>query len=183
MGNHLLRRLALPTLLALLLCLFAGCGQSEPALLNGKELRLADGIAAYDGNQYPYQKNQGSITVTYPNGYAYSRTFYDNGSSGAWSMPLDGDLSAITQAGYPEGDELVDAILQLDPMPKDKTGGLWFAVICWLLGLWGLTSPQSMWYVGYGWRFRDAEPSDAALIAERIGGGLVILLGLIVLLL
>lgn len=175
-------RLAFLTLLTALVCMLAGCGARGTVPLNGKELLLKDSVAEYDGNQYPYSKTAGGISVTYPNGYVYSRTFQQNSSTDAWSMPLDGDLSVITQAGYPEGDALLDCILQLDPMSKNGPGGLLFALLCWALGLWGLLSPRSMWYVGYGWRFRDAEPSDAALIAERIGGGLVVLVGIVLLL-
>ncbi len=33
-------------------------------------------------------------------------------------------------------------------------------------------SPETGWKIGFGWRYKNAEPSDAALFMERIGGGI-----------
>lgn len=55
------------------------------------------------------------------------------------------------------------------------------AVIVIILGIIELASPQTAWYLSYGWRYKNAEPSEAALIIERIGGVIGIILGIILL--
>ncbi|MBO5253428.1 MAG: hypothetical protein J6C51_05740 [Clostridia bacterium] len=45
------------------------------------------------------------------------------------------------------------------------------------LGLFAVLSPQTVWYLEYGWRFKDAEPSNLALTLNRIGGIVSIALG------
>ena len=54
-------------------------------------------------------------------------------------------------------------------------------VIAIILGIISLVSPETAWYLSYGWRYKNAEPSDVALIMERIGGGVGILLGIVIL--
>ena len=41
--------------------------------------------------------------------------------------------------------------------------------------------PRAAWALSYGWRFKDAEPSEAALVVNRVCGGALVLLGLVVL--
>ena len=47
-----------------------------------------------------------------------------------------------------------------------------------IIGLVNVINPEIGWHLTTGWRFRDAEPSDAALVWGRIGGVLFILVGL-----
>ena len=52
-----------------------------------------------------------------------------------------------------------------------------FGIICLLIGLFNLFCPYGAWFLGYGWRYENAEPSDLALIATRIIGGFIALIG------
>lgn len=49
-----------------------------------------------------------------------------------------------------------------------------------LLGALNFVNPRLGWYLSDGWRFRDAEPSDAVLVMNRVLGGIFILVGLVV---
>lgn len=51
-------------------------------------------------------------------------------------------------------------------------------IILILLGLFVILSPETAWYLRCGWRFRNAEPSDLALIPERIGGIIFLIAGI-----
>ncbi|PTX95184.1 hypothetical protein DB345_12920 [Spartobacteria bacterium LR76] len=44
-----------------------------------------------------------------------------------------------------------------------------FAGLGLLLGVIGLFFPKAIWWLREGWKFRDAEPSNTALIITRIG--------------
>lgn len=46
------------------------------------------------------------------------------------------------------------------------------------LGTLAVVNPRLAWYLSDGWKFRDAEPSDAALVMARIGGVVTVLIGL-----
>ena len=52
-------------------------------------------------------------------------------------------------------------------------------IVIILIGIFNLADPYRAWYLRYGWRYKDAEPSDAALLTTQIGGGIAIVLGVI----
>ncbi|MCL2313478.1 MAG: hypothetical protein FWC41_13560 [Firmicutes bacterium] len=47
------------------------------------------------------------------------------------------------------------------------------------IGVLSLVSPETAWKIGYGWRYKNAEPSDFALIFYRIIGVVLIILAVI----
>ncbi|MCZ0702952.1 uncharacterized membrane protein YidH (DUF202 family) [Natronobacillus azotifigens] len=51
-----------------------------------------------------------------------------------------------------------------------------------LFGIFGAIFPQAAWYMEIGWKVRNAEPSELALIANRVGGIVIAIVGLFVLL-
>lgn len=57
------------------------------------------------------------------------------------------------------------------------TGFIGFLFI--ISGLFAAISPYSAWYLSYGWRFKDAEPSELALSTERIVGIVLVIAGFI----
>ena len=44
------------------------------------------------------------------------------------------------------------------------------AFILFISGLFGTISPETSWMLSYGWRYKDVEPSELALVAQRAGG-------------
>lgn len=54
-------------------------------------------------------------------------------------------------------------------------------IICILIGIFNLAAPEAAWYLSRGWQFKDAEPSDAALVMARVGGAAAILIGVVLL--
>ncbi|GAA3409918.1 DUF6199 family natural product biosynthesis protein [Paenibacillus hodogayensis] len=60
----------------------------------------------------------------------------------------------------------------------------WIAIIPYLfigVGLLNLFFPRTAWFWNIGWQFRNAEPSDAAVMMGRIGGLLAIGIGVFLL--
>jgi hypothetical protein len=55
-----------------------------------------------------------------------------------------------------------------------------FGVIFIVIGILNIAFPTAGWYMRYGWQFKNAEPSDAALIMSRIGGVIAIVIGLFI---
>ncbi|SIS45553.1 DUF6199 family natural product biosynthesis protein [Salimicrobium flavidum] len=56
--------------------------------------------------------------------------------------------------------------------------GIFFVAI----GAFLLISPRTAWYLEIGWKLRDAEPSELVLIANRVGGGIAAVIGILALL-
>lgn len=48
-----------------------------------------------------------------------------------------------------------------------------------VVGVISVISPETGWYLSHGWRYKDAEPSEAALFFARLGGVVGIIVGLI----
>ena len=50
------------------------------------------------------------------------------------------------------------------------------------LGLLGAVAPRAAWYLAEGWKFRDVEPSDLALVMNRVLGVVFLVAGILALL-
>ncbi len=59
--------------------------------------------------------------------------------------------------------------------------GIILFLILLTIGAISALSPETGWHMSIGWRFRDAEPSDAALVWQRIGGIVMIVIAFIIL--
>lgn len=49
-----------------------------------------------------------------------------------------------------------------------------------IIGVLNVFSPETMWHLGEGWKYKDVETSDAALTMQRIGGVAVVVVGVLV---
>ena len=49
-----------------------------------------------------------------------------------------------------------------------------------IIGLCNLCRPEEMWHLNTGWQFKDAEPSEEAILWCRIGGVIAIIVGFVV---
>lgn len=180
-----MKRFAAVWTVFMILLLFVGCSASSPeVIVNGEVLQFVgsrtEGTIVHDGNNYAYQTSEYQIFITYPHGAEYVLTMYDNGSSGGWRNPLGEEFVLPAELGYLDEDILIDAIQSRQPrrLPASQIA---ISVILVLLGLWGVLSPYTQWYASYGWRYKDAEPSDAALLIGRITSGVILLAGIAVL--
>ena len=68
-------------------------------------------------------------------------------------------------------------------VPKRLLYALWLVVLLAALGGFNLLLPRASWYLSYGWRYKNAEPSDLVLAINRIGGGAILAVALLLLLL
>ncbi len=44
-----------------------------------------------------------------------------------------------------------------------------------------MKATRTVWYLSYGWRYKDAQPSDAALVIGRISGIAALVIGIVML--
>lgn len=175
----------LPLLLTLLLLLCA-CGSEEPPssvyeVERGGRTYTVDQdnqTITCDGETYRFSIQGGgsriSTEITYPDGSTYWWETSEMGGFGGWSDDYD-------PTAYVDGEVLLE-VLGTDRAAPEKDGGNPLPGLLIIgLGIWGVAAPRSVWYLSYGWRYKDAEPSDMALVAERLGGGVAIVVGVILL--
>ncbi|MBQ9134285.1 MAG: hypothetical protein IJX64_07120 [Clostridia bacterium] len=133
----------------------------------------AAGTITQGGNVYTYVREGDMVTFTYPDGETYWWKTHAHGGAGGWS-------EGFRQGAYPDGSTLFDVLQQAVPAKTNQIsidfGNVLAAILIAAFGLWSAISPQSVWYLNHGWRFKDAEPSDAALTITRMGGVLALLL-------
>ena len=158
----------------LMLCLLAAIlltacgGQRESANTYEKDgftVNREAGTITHGEDVYTYEISGGgsgsSIRITYPNGAAYFWEWTGNGGHGGWSDDYD-------PVRYTDGDTLID-LVNFQP-PRESSGNPLLGLLVIALGIWNLAAPRTAWYLSYGWRFKNAEPSDAALVLGRVGG-------------
>ncbi|MBQ3061786.1 MAG: hypothetical protein IJD02_05020 [Lachnospiraceae bacterium] len=58
-----------------------------------------------------------------------------------------------------------------------KTDPMKFVIIIVLVvvGIMSIASPSAVWYLEYGWRYKDAQPSDEAIAMNRFVGIIAII--------
>ena len=71
---------------------------------------------------------------------------------------------------------LIDVIDETTPEPKN--GNFLTGLLLAALGAVYTFAPHAAWSLSRGWWYKNAEPSDAALILARISGVIMIVLGL-----
>ena len=175
-------RLLLPLLILALL--LSGCGKQsmEPYTYTFSRddqaitltVNPAEQTILYGTDVYDYVKEKhGSITsyvITYPNGATYHWTATEHGGAGGWSDDYD-------ETTYISGNILVFAIEE--GMPREKQGNPALGLLIVLLGGIHALFPKIPIYIKYGWRFENAQPSEAYLLVTRIGGILAVIAGLV----
>ena len=111
-----------------------------------------------------------SIRITYPNGATYFWEWTGTSGHGGWSDDYDPER-------YADGDTLME-LVNFQP-PRESSGHPLLGLLVIAAGIFNLAVPRTAWYLSYGWRFKDAEPSDAALALGRLGGGIAVFAGLL----
>lgn len=172
--------------LVLLLALLSACGGGETVYnitVNGKTCTVDTGAQTVTcGDEVcRYSISGGSsrtqVKITYPDGATYSSSI---NRGGAFTSTASGWSDDYREENYAmPGDDLVDALME-GRSDRNRLGGGWFlGLLAIALGIWNVVSPRSAWYLAYGWRYRNAEPSEAALFFARVGGVAAILAGIV----
>lgn len=141
-------------------------------VVNTGEHTIFDGTYTYryefSGDRTKYRAD-----ITYPDGSAY---WWSGGPSGGF-----GGRSGDDGHGYADGSVLCGILAEKAPGGAADPAGILAAVLIMAIGAVGIFFPRTAWYLSYGWRFRNAEPSDAALMLGRLGGVIAAAFGVFVL--
>ncbi len=155
-----------------------GCkAQPNPIFIDGSEaiLDLDSKTITYEGSEYHYQTDATSVKITYPNGIDYERVYQGSGYTEALSDGTDlMNDSYFTKNGFLTPYVIINQVLAYTPNASgvNTDSGMLpiIGFIALIIGIGTTASPKTAWYLRYGWRFKDAEPSEASLMLNRIGG-------------
>ena len=184
------RILAAILLTAMLLTCLCGCVRYEAP--NGyMQVHNGPGVAytidtgdmwlKYDDVMYYYnvvrEDNRITYTVTYPNGAVYTETREGDSVQSHW----DGERDIFQ---HPGGGTLVGILDNYYYLQVFKPHFLNYfgALVLISFGLFGALCPETAWeweHVLKRWQYQSIEPTDAAIMATRIGGILGIVVGVI----
>ncbi|MBE5971334.1 MAG: hypothetical protein E7246_02285 [Lachnoclostridium sp.] len=68
-------------------------------------------------------------------------------------------------------------------MPREsEPKNILLIIILLIVGIFNAAAPQAAWYLSDGWRFKDAEPSEAALDWGRFIGIVLIVIAVFMIL-
>ena len=177
-------------LMVLMVFLCAACGAEEPesktvsteiggqsAVVTFEPGTLSAGTVQTDKGIYTFAWDRsGALNIVYPDGSDCTYRSGDSWGTLASSPDFDPDakgyISGMTMAWGIE-----NAIDQLRPAGKSGGGNALVGLLLLVVGAFGTFAPRAAWYLEYGWRFRDAEPSDAALTVQVLGGVVLLVIG------
>jgi hypothetical protein len=168
-----LMRLTIQVIVMLFLSLFITINTSAES---PEEIELSNGEVVQvffeeRSNGYRYE-------VEFENGHKYFYEETENLGYGGGSMELTNEEMDLA-------DEAIDKYEQIyggATTSNNSSSGNPLGIVFILFGLLGAIFPQVAWYLEVGWKLRDAEPSELALIANRVGGILASIVGLFLLL-
>ena len=113
------------------------------------------------------------VTIQFPDGSSYWYSQSNGMGQGGWSQDY-------REGTYASGNTLVNVITKNVPKKADP-GRFWGGILLVALGVFDVIFPKVSWYLGYGWRYKNAEPSDGALFFARMAGGIAAALGILLL--
>ena len=131
---------------------------------------IHDGESVYEYQVELYRDGY-TLEITYPNGAFWSASVTESDGTYGWNEEYD-----MKGTVYPTGDTLETVLAQRGchlyfPKRRKKrppvAGAAWHRNFQRRLSLWGVV-------LGTGWYYKDAEPSDAALLFNRVVGILLL---------
>lgn len=124
---------------------------------------------------YPYEYNGGNITITYPNGAVWIESPTSTGAVFSWDDNYDPQR-------YIEGDVLARYLEEAHrPQSREGIVGIGFAcLIMAAIGVVMFAVPEELIEMKYGWRFKNAEPTEFAVWEVRIGGIIIVVVAIVI---
>ena len=160
----------------LFLLLFTACSEQPAVQRDGISYVVDEDAGTISDGTHTYLYTfSGTATdctfeVRYPDGSSYWWQQRDHNGFGGWSDDYHANR-------YVDGNILFEVVQETAPQKRAPRN--WIVIVLFLaLGGFHLFKPFQAWQLGWGWRFKNAEPSDAAITWNRVLGLLMLLLGL-----
>ncbi len=130
-------------------------------IIDTENSTISDGVNTYhytfSGTSSTYE-----VHITYPDSSSYWFKMQNNSGNGGWSDNYDKNR-------FTDGDTLREILLEKAPK-ESFPGKAVFILLLFVIGVFNMISPHTAWYLEYGWRYKNAEPSDLVLGLNRTSG-------------
>ncbi len=136
-----------------------------------------------DGQTYLVSGTVSQMQVTFPDGRVLWQ-HYENGPSGSSSSGGTEPGVEASMADWDRVSELHAIVFGSASQTADTRGfaRILFGLLALAAGVLSLINPRMAWTIlEGGWRYKNVEPSDAYLVFSRIGGVVLIVVGLLLL--
>ena len=131
---------------------------------------------AEDEDVYRYEYDGGNITITYPNGAVWIESPTSTGAVISWDDNYDPQR-------YIEGDVFAMYLDRAYMSPQIREGIVGIGFACLIMATVGVVMfvvPEELIEMKYGWRFKNAEPTEFAVWEVRIGGIVVVIVAVVI---
>ena len=182
-------RISLFLLIAILLLALCGCSTYHTPEADSVNSQMVMGPSyvlyfnqetiLYNGTTYHYSVSRNgdnvSFTITYPNGGLY----YSNQSGNSITSGGNKDYDENT---YVSGETLVEILRSHYYVSHTSPifGNILIFLICLGVGGFHAFFPKDGWYLAHAlraWQYESIEPSESGLLITRIGGVIVMIIG------
>ena len=184
-----MKKLLIPILGILLMFSLCACSSSDTGTSStytvnkyGTDYVVDPDNRTISDGKYTYQydltvdSSNYSIDITYPDGSTFWWSAQSSGSTttgfGGWSDDYD-------EGRYADGYTLCDVVEERVPQSSGNPN-IFLVLVLLAVGLFNAIWPRAAWYLEYGWRYKNAEPSDLVLGLNRFGGIIAIIVAVIV---
>ncbi|RPH75242.1 hypothetical protein EHM76_02085 [bacterium] len=127
------------------------------------------------GQVYRVAGSLAETRVIFPDGLELTRRTEGNGSMGLVGMGLEASMEDWNRVDELRG--LVYGSQQSAPDPMR----ILFGLLAIAVGALQIANPRLAWQLSEGWRYQNLEPSDAYLLFSRLGGAVLVVIGLVLL--
>lgn len=184
MRQRNLKKVIMLIMLAFVFSFLCACSREEQGpktvVHNGKTYTIDEEARTITDGEYLYRyevNGSGSsikYNFTYPNGARYYWTWSNNAGYGGWSDDYD-------DTKYLDGHTLID-ILDKEMPRESEPKNIPMIFFLLIVGIFNTAAPKTAWYLSEGWRFKNAEPSEAALDWGRFVGIILIVIAVFMIL-
>lgn len=184
MRQRNLKKVIMLIMLAFVFSFLCACSREEQGpktvVHNGKTYTIDEEAMTISDGEYIYRYKvigRGSSVeyeFTYPNGARYYWTWSNNAGYGGWSDDYD-------DTKYLDGHTLID-ILDKEMPRESEPKNIPMIFFLLIVGIFNTAAPKTAWYLSEGWRFKNAEPSEAALDWGRFVGIILIVIAVFMIL-
>lgn len=148
-------------------------------------INYTDRTITYDGVTYHYEYSHNKLKLVYPNETICTLYNRDSFISMDWqySENQGEDVKAVYELGYLHPNVIMYQILEAPPTSKPEKAeaieSSFGGVFVIFIGAFIVFFPKTVWLMKDGWRKKEAQPSNTAIIMHRVSGIVAILAGLI----
>jgi len=111
---------------------------------------------------YSFEIIGDKTTIFFPDGSTFWQEKTISGYSGELTSNQGLDYSS-------SGEELMEALSSIQTH-RHSNGSIFPALFVFVISLLQICFPKVSWHLSYGWKFKNAEPSDSALMMTSISG-------------